>query len=59
MAVKLVSIKEYSEYWKISRTTTYSLIEKGIITRYETKDEPLLDVDQPPTGIKKFPTQRK
>ena len=58
--VKLVSITDYSEHWKIDRSTTYALIEKGTLTRYSAPDgSPLLNINQRPKGVKRYGDRKR
>jgi hypothetical protein len=52
---KLVTIAEYSRFYNIDRKTTYRLIEKGTLTRFESPEGyPLLSINERPVGIKSY-----
>ena len=58
--IRLVSITAYAKHFKIDRKTVYNLIDQGKITRYRGLDnEPLLNINERPTGVKRYGDRKR
>lgn len=60
MTTKLVNITAYAKHWGIARSTVYDLIDRKIITRFESPEgEPLLNIEEHPKGVQKHGDRKR